>query len=509
MTGSGTSNDPFVIHDLNDLQLVGSGSPYFAYLYYELANDIDATPTATWNWSAGRGVYEGLDPIGGDFSGNFDGKYYTIDGVHVNRATSYGGLFKYITTGAVKNIFISNADITIIVTGNDVPCYAGVLVGRLNSGDVECAIVDGTVSGTCTDTLPTTYAYNSVGGLIGHNWGSATVKKCAANASVEAHSYIHATCRVGGLIGFASGCAVQDCYARGSVIANGHNTSRTPLAAGLIAFAAGGSRYRCYSTGAVSATGGYNPTKGGLLAYQQYETTYNSFWDTETSGMATSDGGTGKTTAEMKTVSTFTDAGWDFSSVWGLRTLENDGYPYLKYCAGGLVFPTDPVTRVSAIRRIFRPGLYRMELALGELGFSWDVPEVAMRKTVGEIAEPEPVLEEEKEPFPTPEAIEEANRRFWEESWPKAVESLELMFPERPPVSGKYTPPAPRPKITLTDPVTGESLKPSPTDKIVGRKTFSYEALKIGLQDCQRWGGCKGMTVEQYAASLGVPVPPH
>jgi len=37
-----------------------------------------------------------------------------------------------------------------------------------------------------------------------------------------------------------------------------------------------------------------------------------SFWDIETSGQSTSAGGTGKTTAQMQTMSTFTDAGWDF-----------------------------------------------------------------------------------------------------------------------------------------------------------------------------------------------------
>jgi len=36
------------------------------------------------------------------------------------------------------------------------------------------------------------------------------------------------------------------------------------------------------------------------------------FWDIQTSGQAASAGGTGKTTAEMQTASTFLDAGWDF-----------------------------------------------------------------------------------------------------------------------------------------------------------------------------------------------------
>jgi hypothetical protein len=59
-----------------------------------------------------------------------------------------------------------------------------------------------------------------------------------------------------------------------------------------------------------------------------------SFWDVNTSGWSTSDGGTGKTTAEMKTLSTFTSAGWDFSysdgneAVW---FMPSDEYPILPW----------------------------------------------------------------------------------------------------------------------------------------------------------------------------------
>ena len=45
---------------------------------------------------------------------------------------------------------------------------------------------------------------------------------------------------------------------------------------------------------------------------------FGSFWDINTSGKTASAGGMGKTTAQMKTLSTFTSAGWDFTSVWVL-----------------------------------------------------------------------------------------------------------------------------------------------------------------------------------------------
>jgi hypothetical protein len=53
----------------------------------------------------------------------------------------------------------------------------------------------------------------------------------------------------------------------------------------------------------------------------------NSYWDTQTSGITESDGGEGKTTAEMMMQSTFVD--WDFDNVWCMG--EHETYPQLQY----------------------------------------------------------------------------------------------------------------------------------------------------------------------------------
>ena len=79
-----------------------------------------------------------------------------------------------------------------------------------------------------------------------------------------------------------------------------------------------------YSTGSVSGSSDV----GGLVGLNE-GTVSNSFWDTQTSGRATSDGGTGETTALMKTQSTFTNAGWDFVNVWSISSSYNNGYPFL------------------------------------------------------------------------------------------------------------------------------------------------------------------------------------
>jgi len=65
-----------------------------------------------------------------------------------------------------------------------------------------------------------------------------------------------------------------------------------------------------YSTGSVTG----NDHVGGLVGYSE-GTASDSFWDTETSGQATSAGGTGKTTAEMQHITTFVEAGWNIVAV--------------------------------------------------------------------------------------------------------------------------------------------------------------------------------------------------
>ena len=52
-------------------------------------------------------------------------------------------------------------------------------------------------------------------------------------------------------------------------------------------------------------------------------------------------GATGKTTAEMKTQSTFTDASWDFTTTWAMSSdIAFGGYPTLQWTGGYAVAPT-------------------------------------------------------------------------------------------------------------------------------------------------------------------------
>jgi len=77
-----------------------------------------------------------------------------------------------------------------------------------------------------------------------------------------------------------------------------------------------------YSTGSVTG----NEHVGGLVGVNWVGTVSNSFWDTKTSGQATSAGGTGKTTAEMQDITTFLEAAWDIFTVAPGAT--NFDYPW-------------------------------------------------------------------------------------------------------------------------------------------------------------------------------------
>ena len=80
---------------------------------------------------------------------------------------------------------------------------------------------------------------------------------------------------------------------------------------------------------------------GGLVGDNYYvDNASSSFWDTETSGQSTSDGGTGKNTTEMQDITTFSGATWDITAVanpsmrsasyiWNI--VDGQTYPFLSW----------------------------------------------------------------------------------------------------------------------------------------------------------------------------------
>src|SRR5262249_18571202 len=121
---------------------------------------------------------------------------------------------------------------------------------------------------------------------------------------------------VGGIVGYAS--------SNQSNISNSYNlgTITGSNATGGIVGLNGGAVTTSYNSGYISGT----TSTGGLIGSNTGAgTSSNSYWDTQTSGQATSASGTGKTLAQMQTQSQF--SGFDFASTWGI--IQNYSYPYL------------------------------------------------------------------------------------------------------------------------------------------------------------------------------------
>lgn len=348
MAGSGTVGDPYIITTVTDLQNIENDLT----AYYELSGNIDASATATWNANAG------FLPIT-DFTGELDGKGFTITSLTINRAAQKQGLFGQLSGSAVvKNLtlatvsitstldfigalvgWISGSSVTIAdcsssgaVAGDD---YIGGLIGYAEAGDFDDSFSSCTVSGDdavggfagnidggtvdqCYATGVVTGTDDWVGGFMGIGLALA-INKCYATGNVSSPTGRD----VGGFIGdLGSTATIDDCYARGSVMGD----NEVGGFVGLNYFDGTNVIDDCYSTGAVTG----NTNKGGFCGVNDNSIT-NCFWDTETSGEAADGTGgtaTGKTTAQMKTQSTFTDAGWDFTTpIWYISSGVNNGYP--------------------------------------------------------------------------------------------------------------------------------------------------------------------------------------
>ena len=315
--GTGTSDDPYLISTPSHLLWISTHPTEWTWRYFKQIADIDASFTSGWNGGAG------FSPIGNwqtEFRSNYNGQGHTISNLYINRPTEdHIGLFGCIKGGDIDGICVKDVNIT---GRNNV----GGLVGEAYywAGIENCSST-GSVTGV-----------NNVGGLAG-----------AANHAPTYYSYSTASVSgdysVGGLTGYVYGCSMFADYSTGSV--SGNNCT-----GGLVGYLAySGSVYYCYSTGSVGGgTGGFG---GGLIGYKYWTSTWveNSFWDTLTSGCPGSCGGTGKTTAEMKNVRTFTDVDWsnglsspwDFvgnpyddtgtDDYWNIDGITNNGYPYLNW----------------------------------------------------------------------------------------------------------------------------------------------------------------------------------
>ena len=180
--GSGTEQDPYIITNVYQLQEMNNDLD----AWYELGNDIDVSETKNWNGGAG------FTPIGNQpnyFTGHFDGKGHKITGLYISRSdSSFIGLFGASSGSVIKNVGLVNVDVNA-VNGNSV---GGLVGANYGNGTITNCYSTGSVSG-----------YNGIGGLVGSNWG--TITNCYSTVSVSEYD-----CG-GGLVGENNG-NIGNCY---------------------------------------------------------------------------------------------------------------------------------------------------------------------------------------------------------------------------------------------------------------------------------------------------------
>lgn len=304
--GTGTEEDPFQIATCVQLQDIDDNLT----AHYQLVANVDCEDDTSEGgalWNGG----DGFSPIGDDvsedsFQGTLDGQGYTISNLFINRTDESGGLFDYIdgANAEIRDLGIEDANISVD--------EGGILGGLIE----ESLIINVYTTGILT-------AGNVGGGIAGSTNSLSQIQESYSSANIESGS------TAGGMVAFSEG-TIENSYATGSV-------SGDTIAGGLVAIASG-TIEKSYSVGLVEG----GSFEGGLIGLDSGITVTDSFWDTQTSGQASSDGGTGKLTSEMKDIDTFTDIltdgldeAWDFDTIWGLDVDINNGYPYLQGIESG------------------------------------------------------------------------------------------------------------------------------------------------------------------------------
>jgi len=347
---------------------------------YWLANDIDASGF-------------GFVPLG-IFTGTLDGKNHKITDftITINAAGIQEGALFEENQGAITNLGLEDCAISVTSTNNAARACALVIDNR---GTILGCWSTGTISATCNgatawgngaglvcinnmlgdggtldkcyssvDVTVTSQGYAVAAGLVAINYGD--ISESYANGDISATSSSGTrNVYVGGLVGengynFADyEGIITDSYARGNATATGGGTA---YAGGLVAVNehASSTITDSYSTGIPAA----DDTDGGLCALNNGGAFTDCFWDTQTSGTAVSDGGTGKTTSQMKTKSTFTSAGWDFIIIWFINGITNDGYPF-HFAMPPEPLPDAPRATVAVEDKIALECVRNIEMAAG------------------------------------------------------------------------------------------------------------------------------------------------
>lgn len=186
-------------------------------------------------------------PTGVYFSGVFNGGGHSISGFKADATLAENktwGLFGYVLNGTIKNLNLTDVDITLSSTGI---ADAGILVGTLKNSIIENVSISGKLDIKGVNADSKRFA---VGGIAGFAISEAkegenetSVKNCTVTLTVTADSGANTQnnvncCHYGGIVGFATNANKDASFVHiESCTNNGTITARLGRSAGIVAAA--------------------------------------------------------------------------------------------------------------------------------------------------------------------------------------------------------------------------------------------------------------------------------
>jgi hypothetical protein len=311
--------------------LIATASDLDFFRMHACGLDADFTQTADISWDD---VWDDLSTSSDPFTGTYDGGGFSISGLQMEGDESafvartdgasitdvflevtvsgdYGsaGVVHYANSTTIEDVHVSGS-ITTPVAETDRGCLGG-LAGETDLGTV---IRRSSFEGTVIDA-----SGSWIGGLVGCGYTDTVIESSYFSGDVEGDG------NVGGLVGWMDQTDIRDSYAVGTVTGSGTEIG------GLVGWQSGDST----DADSISITNSYASTAvsggtsvGALIGIGDATTISDSFWEGGLSGASEpnpfgafqSAGSqpaiTALTAEEMKTFSSFNDAGWLIVNGW-------------------------------------------------------------------------------------------------------------------------------------------------------------------------------------------------
>ncbi len=295
-------------------QLVAVNDILFAN--YRLVNNIDMTGVDF------KGIGSKNDPYTGTFDGN---GYSVINAVVTTGGENTKGFFNATRGATIQKLGLVNFSFSGSSQDNGSADLGG-FVGSAKSTNIKESYVTGNIVGR-----------DHVGGFVGGDCESVTIKNCFANVNINAGN------QAGGIFGVTAGdgITIENCYFNGTITLK-NNWAWAGGIIGLIDRAGTIKINNTVTIGNVNAGGdnggkigshiaGNNNAVGTVAEFNNNLWNFDAMlsgkpdWTPEASSLSSI---SQKSPDQLKQKATYTTIGWDFNNIWSIN--EGQGYPVLK-----------------------------------------------------------------------------------------------------------------------------------------------------------------------------------